>query len=314
MAATCDIFELTPTPPFRLDLTVWTLRRRPDNIVDRWDGKIYRRLLPLPGELVDVAVTQLGLPDAPRLQVTLHGSALTAATRAAVCSSLERLLGLGIGLEALHQFAASQPQLESLSSRFSGMKPPRFATVFEALINAIACQQVALTLGIRLLNRLAQTCGAAQQRGAEVLHTFPTPENLARSSLAELRQLGFTRQKCDAMIELSQAVVSGELDLEQLSLLPDSAAVKHLCQYRGIGRWSAEYVLLRGLGRTHVFPGDDVGGRNNLERWLGTEKLLDYNSVRDALSSWQGYAGLIYFYLLLDRLVAAGYVEATELN
>jgi DNA-3-methyladenine glycosylase II len=38
---------------------------------------------------------------------------------------------------------------------------------------------------------------------------------------------------------------------------------------RGAGRWTAEYVLLRGFGRLHAFPGDDVGARNNLQRWLG---------------------------------------------
>lgn len=50
-------FQLEPVPPFRLDLTVWTLRRRADNAVDRWDGQTYRRVLPLPAGLVDVTVT-----------------------------------------------------------------------------------------------------------------------------------------------------------------------------------------------------------------------------------------------------------------
>ena len=50
-----DTFELEPVSPFRLDLTVWTLRRRPDNVVDRWDGTTYRRVLPLPTGPVEVA-------------------------------------------------------------------------------------------------------------------------------------------------------------------------------------------------------------------------------------------------------------------
>jgi DNA-3-methyladenine glycosylase II len=78
-----------------------------------------------------------------------------------------------------------------------------------------------------------------------------------------------------------------------------------LTSLSGIGRWSAEYVLLRGLGRLHVFPGDDVGARNNLARWLGLESPLDYGAVRRAVSRWQPYAGMVYFHLLLDRLAAA---------
>ncbi|MGA2255833.1 MAG: hypothetical protein ABSG53_14400 [Thermoguttaceae bacterium] len=51
-------FSLAPTPPFRLDLAVWTLRRRMENGVDRCDGTTYRRVLPLDGAPVEVSVTQ----------------------------------------------------------------------------------------------------------------------------------------------------------------------------------------------------------------------------------------------------------------
>jgi DNA-3-methyladenine glycosylase II len=69
-----------------------------------------------------------------------------------------------------------------------------------------------------------------------------------------------------------------------------------------VGRWTAEYVLLRGLGRLHVFPGDDVGGRNNLQRWLRRSKPFSYAALHRTLARWQPYAGLVYFHLLLDRL------------
>jgi DNA-3-methyladenine glycosylase II len=67
-------FSLDPVPPFRLDLTVWTLRRRADNRVDRWDGQTYRRALALDGIPVEAVVTQPGAADAPRLHVTLSGA------------------------------------------------------------------------------------------------------------------------------------------------------------------------------------------------------------------------------------------------
>lgn len=54
------IFSLEPAPPFQLELTVWALRRRPDNKVDRWDGECYRRALPLTDQFVEVAVKQMG--------------------------------------------------------------------------------------------------------------------------------------------------------------------------------------------------------------------------------------------------------------
>jgi len=305
-------FELKPVSPFRLDLTVWTLRRRPQNVVDRWDGTTYRRVLPLPAGPVEVAVTQTSPPEAARLQVVVEGQPIRAAVRADVTSALERLLGLHIDSTVFYRFAAQQPRLGPLAQRFRGMKPPRYATVFEGVINAMACQQLTLTLGVQLLNRLAVACGAAFGEGDESVHAFPRPEDLARQSPDTLRQFGFSRQKGRAMIELGQSVAEGRVDLEGLADLPDDEASKRLCELRGVGRWTAEYVLLRGLGRAHVFPGDDVGARNNLQRWLHLAEPLDYEGVRRVHSRWSRFSGLVYFHLLLDRLAEAGHVGEND--
>ena len=170
-------------------------------------------------------------------------------------------------------------------------------------------QQVTRTLGIRLLNRLTLNYGAAVREGDVTVHAFPRPEDLARLCPADLRQLGFSQQKGRAMIELAQSITEGVLDLEGLAELPDEEAVKRLRGLRGVGLWTAEYVLLRGLGRTHVFPGDVVGARNNLHRWLHLAVPLDDAAVRRTLDRWHPYGGLIYFHLLLDRFAEAGFLQ-----
>ena len=111
-------------------------------------------------------------------------------------------------------------------------------------------------------------------------------------------------QKARYLVDLAGALASGLLDLEALAELDDEEALTRLRQLRGVGRWSAEYALLRGLGRLHVFPGDDVGARNNLRRWLELPQTLDYEGVRQAVSRWQPYSGLVYLHLLLDSLAA----------
>ena len=112
--------------------------------------------------------------------------------KAAVASALERLLGLHIDLTAFYRFAARQARLGPLARRFRGMKPPRFATVFESIINAIACQQVTLTLGIRLLNSLATNYGPALQKGNAIVHAFPRPDDLVVLQPDDLRRIGFS--------------------------------------------------------------------------------------------------------------------------
>jgi DNA-3-methyladenine glycosylase II len=56
-------------------------------------------------------------------------------------------------------------------------------------------------------------------------------------------------------------------------------------------------------------PGDDVGARNNLQRWLRRSTSMDCQAVHRALVRWKPYSGLIYFHLLLDRLEEAGLVS-----
>jgi DNA-3-methyladenine glycosylase II len=301
-------FELAPVLPFRLDLTAWTLRRRAHNILDRWDGTTYRRVLPLPAGPVEVAVMQPTQSKTAKLRVAVIGQPVNPAVQGALTTTLERLLGFSIDMTEFNQFAALHPPLSTLVNRFRGMRPPRFATLFEGAINAIACQQVSLMLGIHLLNRLTTTYGVGMSRPGETVHAFPRPQDLATLVPADLRQLGFSLQKGRAMIELAQSINDGAMDLESFSALSDADALSRLCEIRGIGRWSAEYVLLRGLGRTHIFPGDDVGARKNLQHWLKLPEPLDYEEVRRVLSPWRRYAGLVYFHLLLDRLAEAGYV------
>jgi DNA-3-methyladenine glycosylase II len=302
-------YSLKPLPPFRLDLVVWSLRRRAENVIDRWDGRCYRRALALGSGLVEVSVEQSGPPETPRLHVAVAGERAEPGTRTAVTTALKRLLGLRVDLTEFERFAAHDDRLGPLGRRFRGMKPPRFPTVFGCLVNAIACQQVTLTLGICLLGRLAEAYGLAMGGGDAPLHPFPRPEDLAGLKPEELRPLGFSRQKARALIELSSAIAEGRLNLEALAFESDEAALQRLSQVRGVGRWTGEYVLLRGLGRLHVFPGDDVGARNSLLRWLGLTGPLDYDGVRRAITPWSAYGGLIYFHLLLWRLAEAGYVS-----
>ena len=125
-------FVARPIPPFRLDLTVWALRRRPRNLIDRWDGTTYRRLIVLGGRPTELAARQAGSFAAPRLIVTTTPSP-RASERGRVRSLVCQLLGIRTDLTDWYRTAAGDARLGPLASRFLGMKPPRFPTVFEAV-------------------------------------------------------------------------------------------------------------------------------------------------------------------------------------
>jgi len=307
-ATTVDTFTMRPAPPFRLELTVWALRRRPDNAIDRWDGTTYRRVMRINGDAVDVAVRQTGPPHGPELRVTIEGpSAKPGSKRTEVADTLERCLGLTVDLAGFYRLAEADSLLGPLAKRFRGMRPPRFPSLFETIANAVSCQQLSITVGIRLLNRLAKTYG--QSAGISGAQAFPGADQLVGASPEDLRKLGYSRRKGQVLVGLAEQIRGGALDVDDLTEEDDAGALARLCRLDGVGRWSAEYILLRGLGRVHVFPGDDVGARNKLRRWLSLPEPLDYAAVTGLVERWQPYAGLVYFHLLLDSLTGFGWLS-----
>lgn len=288
-------FTLLATPPFRLDYTVWALRRRQKNLIDKWDGKRYARVFVVDGKSIQVIVEQ---KSETNLVVMIKSENKIPGIDKIITEILERMLGIDKNLEGFYKLAGKNQYLKTLSSSFRGVKPPRFASIFEALINAIACQQVTLDLGVLLLDRLSEKYG---KKFAD-LHAFPRPEDLAGVSEEDLKNLGFSYQKARAIISLAKSIATKEISFDGLEDLPNDAVVTSLMEIKGIGRWSAEYVLLRGLGRIDTFPGDDVGAQKNLMLLFGLSNKPVYDEIKQLTKQWNPYAGFVYFHLLLDKL------------
>ncbi len=303
-------FELRPLPPFRLDFTAWALRRRPENQVDRWDGATYQRVISFHGRAVEVDICERNAHENPRLEVKVTGSRFGARTEGEIAALLTRMLGLELDLTPFYQMASRDPKLRDLVEKYRGLKPVQFPTIFESLANAFACQQFTMAAGLQLLNRLAESGSVATETGNRKSFGFPEPSDLIHISPRTFRKIGFSRQKTRAFRQLSRGIVTGVLDLDALARYTNETAIGFLLGLRGVGRWTAEYVLLRGLGRLDVFPGDDVGARNRLTKWLRRSQPMNYASVHRALDRWHPYAGLIYFHMLMESLSEAGKITA----
>jgi DNA-3-methyladenine glycosylase II len=305
-----ETFAFDPVPPFRLDLTVWALRRRVSNQIDQWDGATYTRVLQLDGQPVSVSVSQQQARARPRLLVTASSLAPCAQLPERIGPIITRMLGCATDVTAFSALAERAPHLAALAERFQGLKPPRFPSLFEALLNAFACQQVSLDVGILLLNRLTEAYGQAIAGASGVQRAFPMPEALACAAPEHLRALGFSRQKARAILELAATLEKAPQELLSLETRSNEEIYQRLLLLRGVGRWSAEYVLLRGFGRIEVFPGDDVGAQKNLQILLALADKPTYEQIQALTARWQPYAGFVYFHLLLDKLAHKGFLSA----
>lgn len=303
-------FEIAPRPPFRLDLTAWALRRRAHNVLDDWDGTTYRRAVPLGQDGVELAVRQVAPKQSPRLEVTVTGPSVTPAVVLPAAEAVDRFLGTSVDLDHWYKIAAASRETATLADRFRGLKPPRLSNAYEALITAIFCQQITLDFGIAIVNAWTERYGQRLRGAKRGAWLTPAPSALAALEASDLRPLRISRQKAQAAIEASRRVTEHTLDLEGLQSLRDEAAVASLTALHGVGRWTAEYVLLRGLGRLHVFPINDAGARNSLSRLLRAEHTMSYAEVAEAVSRWHPYAGMLYFHLLIDGLERSGRLTA----
>ena len=253
----------------------------------------------------EVAVRQTGPSLAPPLNVSLTGARLRPEFNVEAKSLVEKMFGLQVDLEPFYQMASQDAKLLVLVKKFWGVKPPRFPTVFETLANAFACQQLSLSVGLGLLCRLAAVCGLTLKQQDGTHHAFSRPQDL-KVKPSMFRKLGFSGNKVSAFHELSQGIVDRRIDFESLERMNSQAVIDSLLALRGVSRWTAEYVLLRGLQRLNVFPGDDVGARTRLAKWQNRKERLDYAGVARVTKRWQPYAGMVYFHMLLRGLSENG--------
>jgi DNA-3-methyladenine glycosylase II len=300
---------LRPIAPFRLDLTAWVLRRRRHNIVDQFENGIYRRVLNIDSRRIGISMRQAGSDDKPLLHVKVSSPILKTDQEKILKRLIEKLLGIKTDLNEFYKFSARDKNLGPVVKKCMGFKPPQFVNAFEAAVNGICCQQLSLAVGIHLLNRLTRVCSEPVDNDDEMMYAFPEPAEMAELKVGRLLKLGFSQNKAKALIELARDITETKIDLDKIEALDDEAAIAELCKLQGIGRWTAEYVLLRGLGRIHIYPGNDIGLQNGLKRWLKLEGKVDYNIAREVMSDWRPYGGMVYFHMLMERLNREGLIQ-----
>ncbi len=297
-----NTFTLKPVPPFRLDYTVWALRRRAKNIIDQWDGKHYKRLFVIENQPLLVTARQNKSISHPKIVITLNKS-VNHTEKTKITDLLKTMLGIEYNLNNFYSLAEKDSLLHPIVSEFKGVKPPRFPSIFESLCNAIACQLLSLESGLQLLNNFSESYGKSVRYKEEVFYAFPEPADIIKCKPADLRKLGFSMTKSATIIEIAKIITKYGLSTEQLANMSDKEIITYLTSLKGIGRWSAEYILLRGLGRIHWLPGDDIGVQRNLKNFFHLRGEINYERVFMLKKRWDPYAGLVYFHLLLKKLV-----------
>jgi len=177
-----------------------------------------------------------------------------------------RMLGFGADTSGFERKFAGRTWLGALIAQRRGLRIPLTPDWWEALAWAIVGQQINLPFAVSLRRALILAAGEAHTTG---LRAHPTPERVAQMSVDLLRRMKFSGSKAEYLLAAARAIANRELALGAGGGISARRAARLLSEIRGVGPWTVEYVLLRGLGFGDCVPAGDAGVAQGLERATG---------------------------------------------
>ena len=203
------------------------------------------------------------------------------------------LVSADLDLRPFYRLAAPHPIMGPVSRSLNGLKPLRPLSLFEMVVIAITEQQLSLAAAFHIRERLITLFGTP----FEGLWIFPTPETLADAPLGGLKDCGLSGRKAQYVKGFAKRVAEGKFDLDALTRKSDVDARACLMSQRGLGAWSAQYILVRGLGRPDCLPSADVGLRRAAGQYFARGRQLSPEQLEQALLPFTPFRGLAAFYL-----------------
>ncbi|HKF41889.1 MAG TPA: hypothetical protein VKG01_02205 [Thermoanaerobaculia bacterium] len=271
--------------------------------MDRFDGAVYRRLLPVGRRGVLLQVRQPVRRSG--LEVVLRGDeAGSDRARRAALRVVELGLGAGLDVRPFYRAFRFDPLLADALRHSRGLRIAGTASLWEAIVTAVLSQQINLSFAYDMRRELSISYGRRARFDGETWFDFPAPSRIAGESEKTLRGFRLSGAKAGTILRAAQAFASAEMTEDEVSSLPDEEAIARLTSIKGIGRWTAEIALLRGLGRADVFPGGDLGVVKYVAmQLLGHRARVTEKRMRRFADRWRPYRGLalVYAYAEINR-------------
>ena len=300
---------IKPTAPYDFELTAGQPNYSRDQefkTEDYVDGS-YIRLLDLRDKTALARVESTGSVEDPELTIALTGDDLSDADAERAGRQISWLLGCDQDLRPFYDAAGDDPVLSEVVEQFYGYHNTRTASVFEALVQAVMGQQIATAVARIVRNLLIQNYGVRASIEGREWYAFPRANALATAEVADLRQLKLSVRKSEYIRGIAQAALESPDGFEGMHDLPDEEVITRMVALRGVGQWTAQWVLVRALARPDGFPIGDLALRRTVAGLyfdgaeINDDELLEFSH---RWSPWRSYATAYLFAALRAGRVA----------
>lgn len=164
---------------------------------------------------------------------------------------------------------------------------------YRCLIKCIIHQQLNMKFAYTLSTRFAKQFGF----GINGVTFYPEPDTLANLDVEQLRELQFSTRKGEYVIGVAKAIVSGQLNFEELKERTDDEVLATLTKLKGVGPWTGENFLLFALGRENLFPKADIGIQNAIKKLYQLDRKPTFEEMDEYKRPWEPYLSYASLYL-----------------
>jgi DNA-3-methyladenine glycosylase II len=271
-------FEVELDGPIDLVESLQIFQRSGDDMIDRFDGEWAVRTTRVDGRTIPYACRVAGDTKHPLLFVTIADD-----RDRGVIERVVRHMFLPLGPEFTN-LCIEEPMIGRLARLHLGFRPVMQSDLLGALVRCISAQQVNLKWASTVRGRLAENFGVRHRVGVHFVYSLEA-ERLAALNVAAVRALQLTNRKSEYIINVARAIAEGELSFEILNELDDDEVIARITAVRGLGVWSAEWILARTLGRPRI-SAFDLGVRKAVGKLYFGGKMPTPEEVRDATAHW----------------------------
>jgi DNA-3-methyladenine glycosylase II len=292
--------EVTALPPFRFDLSC-EIFANGDKQIRNYENGAFWQVIRINGKLCLSMVKSTGNVDDPKVIVELKSNrSITGEDTKTAGAAVTALFNLNLDLKPFYETIKSDGIMAQLTRELWGLKNPTTPTVFEALVDSIVEQQISLKVANSLEHRIIKKFGDALDLKGTVYYAYPTPQQLASVTIEEFRQCGLSFRKAEYIKEASKLITERKLNLEKFKDYENSEKIiKELDEVRGVGVWTAELTMLRGMQRLEALPADDLGLRRVISRYYRDGKVISSAEARRIGEAWGAWKGLAAYYLVV---------------